>query len=144
MYLGKLASRFLAITQAALNGYYAGDSIFKRLPNLKLITKIMKLNEVFSNIFWKIGYKQHFLPTWDDEGESSLGRNAQLPFEIPLNEHSELETIIRTDDYRCPKPLKGPIISCIKEVFESSCGPELGTVSSSSCILLQKVTNIVH
>ncbi|KAF6812953.1 interferon-induced GTP-binding protein Mx1 [Colletotrichum plurivorum] len=99
MYLGKLASRFLAITQGALNGYYTGDSIFKRLPNLKLITKIMKLNEVFANVFWKRGHKQHFGPTWDDEGESSLGRN----------------------------PSKGPIMSHIEEVFESSRGPELGT-----------------
>ncbi|KXH66213.1 interferon-induced GTP-binding protein Mx1 [Colletotrichum salicis] len=128
MYLGKLASRFLAITQAALNGYYAGDSIFKRLPNLKLITKIMKLNEVFSNVFWKRGHKQRFGPTWDDEGESSLGRNVdQLPFGIPLNEYPELETIISTDDYQCPKPSKGPIMSHIEEVFQSSRGPELGT-----------------
>ncbi|KAJ0335216.1 hypothetical protein COL922a_009549 [Colletotrichum nupharicola] len=128
MYLGKLASRFLAITQASLNGYYAGDSIFKRRPDLKLITKIMKLNEVFSNVFWKRGHKQHFGPTWDDEGESSLGRNVeQLPFEIPLNEYPELEAIIRTDDYQCPKPSKGPIMSYIEEAFESSRGPELGT-----------------
>ncbi|KAL1848164.1 hypothetical protein Daus18300_013678 [Diaporthe australafricana] len=128
MYLGKLASRFLAITQAALNGYYAGDSIFKRLPNLKLITKIMKLNEVFSNVFWKRGHKQHFGPTWDDEGESLLGRNVdQLPFGIPLNEFPEIGTIIRTDGYQCPKPLKGPIMNHVEEVFESSRGPELGT-----------------
>ncbi|KAK2737104.1 interferon-induced GTP-binding protein Mx1 [Colletotrichum kahawae] len=128
MYLGKLASRFLAITQAALNGYYAGDSIFKRQPNLKLITKIMKLNEVFSNVFWKRGYKQHFGPTWDDEGESLLGSNVdQLPFGIPLSEYPELEAIIRIDDYRCPKPSKGPIMGHIEDVFQSSRGPELRT-----------------
>ncbi|KAH0421177.1 interferon-induced GTP-binding protein Mx1 [Colletotrichum camelliae] len=126
MYLGKLASRFLAVTQAALNGYYAGDSIFKRLPNLKLITKIMKLNEVFSNVFWKRGHKQHFGPTWEDKGESSLGGNLDLPFTIPLYEYPVLETIIH-DDYRCPEPLRGPIMSHIEEVFESSRGPELGT-----------------
>ncbi|KAK2037735.1 interferon-induced GTP-binding protein Mx2 [Colletotrichum somersetense] len=128
MYLGKLASRFSAVTQAALNGYYAGDKIFGRRPDLKLITKIMKLNEVFSNVFWKRGHKQHFGPTWDDEGEDSFGRTIdQLPFEIHLDRHSELEGIIRTDDYRCPKPLKGPMMSHIEEVFELSRGPELGT-----------------
>ncbi|KAK2758928.1 interferon-induced GTP-binding protein Mx1 [Colletotrichum kahawae] len=132
MYLGKLASRFLAITQAALNGYYAGDSIFKRQPNLKLITKIMKLNEVFSNVFRKRGHKQHFGPTWDDEGESSLGSDVdQLPFGIPLSEYPELEAIIRTDDYRCPKPSKGPIMGHIEDVFQSSRGPELGTFSGT-------------
>ncbi|KAL0929556.1 interferon-induced GTP-binding protein Mx1 [Colletotrichum truncatum] len=128
MYLGKLASRFLAVTQSALNGYYAGDKIFGRLPQLKLITKIMKLNEVFSNIFWKRGHKQHFGPTWDDEGENSFGRTIdQLPFEIDLARYPELEGVIRTDGYQCPKPLKGPIMSHIEEVFESSRGPELGT-----------------
>ncbi|GKT52015.1 interferon-induced GTP-binding protein Mx1 [Colletotrichum spaethianum] len=128
MYLGKLASRFLAVTQAALNGYYASEKIFGRLPDLKLITKIMKLNEVFSNVFWKRGHKQHFGPTWDDEGEDSFGRTIdQLPFEINLARYSELGCIICTDDYQCPKPLKGPIMSHIEEVFESSRGPELGT-----------------
>ncbi|KAK7530166.1 interferon-induced GTP-binding protein Mx2 [Phyllosticta citribraziliensis] len=128
IHLGKLASRFQAITQAALSGYYAGDGIFKRLPNLKLITQIMKLNEVFSDIFWKRGHKQHFEAAWNDEGESPLGCNVdQLPFKIPIGKYPELGTITYTEDYQCPKPLKGPLMTHIKEVYESSRGPELGT-----------------
>lgn len=134
LYLGRLASRFQAITQAALNGYYAGEKVFKTEPGLKLVTKVMKLNEVFSNVFWKKGHKRHFGPKWDDEGESSFGRSIdELPFEIPLVGYHELYDIIQTDEYHCPKPLKGPIMSHIEEVFESSRGPDLGTVSHPDC-----------
>ncbi|KAK8172501.1 P-loop containing nucleoside triphosphate hydrolase protein [Phyllosticta citrichinensis] len=128
MYLGKLASRFQTITQAALSGYYAGDDIFKKLPNLKLITQIMQLNEAFSDVFWKKGHKQHFEATMDDEGESPLGCTVnQLPFEIPLDKYPELGTIICTNEYQCSSPSKGTLMDHIKEVYESSRGPELGT-----------------
>ncbi|KAI3396295.1 hypothetical protein diail_12317 [Diaporthe ilicicola] len=129
MYRSQLeAMGFLAVTQAALSGYYAGDKIFKSFPDLKLITKIMKLNEVFSNIFWKRGHKQHFGPSWDDEGESSFGRSIDsVPYEIPLRKYPELDGIILSDDFQCPEPSKGPIIGHIQEVFESNRGPELGT-----------------
>lgn len=131
LYLGKLAARFQATTQSALNGYYAGDNIFDQSePNLRLITKMVKLNEVFSNIFWKRGHKQHFGPKWDDEGETQFGTTDNLPFEVPLKSYPELDDVIETDDYTCSKPLKGPIMSMIEEVFESSRGPELGTVSA--------------
>ncbi|KAL4745863.1 Dynamin central region-domain-containing protein [Aspergillus foveolatus] len=132
-YLGKLATQFQTTTQSALNGYYAGDDMFNQSePNLKLITKVVKLNEVFSDIFWKRGHKQYFGATWDDEGEASYGSSTEnSPFQIPLREYPELYGIVQTDDYICPKPLKGPIMSLIEEVFESSRGPELGTKKRS-------------
>jgi hypothetical protein len=131
-FLGKLAARFQTITQSALNGYYAGDNMFNQTePNLKLITKVVKLNEVFSDTFWKRGHKQHFGATWDDDGEASYGSSTDsIPFKVPLSEYPELNNIIQTEDYTCPGPLKGPIMSLIEEVFESSRGPELGTVSA--------------
>lgn len=133
LFLGRLSTRFLAVTQTAMNGHYAGEKIFKRIPDLKLITKIMKLNEVFSNVFWKRGHKQHFGPTWDDEGESSFGHSIDcVPFDIPLEKYPELDDIIRRDDYQCPKPSRGPISGHIQEVFELNRGPELGTVSCFS------------
>ncbi|CBF85290.1 hypothetical protein AN1648.2 [Aspergillus nidulans FGSC A4] len=90
-------------------------------PNLKLITKVVKLNEVFSDTFWKRGHKQHFGATWDDDGEASYGSSTDsFPSKVPLN-------------YFCPKPLKGPIMSLIEEVFESIRGPELGTITPGFC-----------
>jgi Dynamin central region len=132
LYLGKMASRFQATTQSALNGNYVGDPIFKSSPNLKLVTKMIKLNETFANIFWKRAHTKHFESKWDDEGEKSFGRTLdEVPFRIPLGDYPELHDIISIDNFECPKPLKGPIMDHIEEVFESSRGPELGTVSSS-------------
>lgn len=133
LYLGKLTSRFQSITQAALNGYYAGDRIFTKEPDLKLSTKIIKLNESFSNVFWKRGHKQHFGSTWDDEGETKFGRSIDdVSYEDPPTDYPELDDIIPIKDYECPKPIKGPIMSHIEQIFESSRGPDLGTVSTSS------------
>ncbi|KAK8038425.1 interferon-induced GTP-binding protein Mx2 [Apiospora phragmitis] len=128
LFMVKLASNFQAITQGALNGYYAGDKVFQMEPNLKLATKIMKLNEVFANVFWKRGHQHHFRSEQNDDGETLFGRAAaDLPFAIPILQYPELGDIIDTEDYQCPKPLKGPITARIEEVFESSRGPELGT-----------------
>jgi hypothetical protein len=51
VYLGKLASRFQLVTQAALNAHYTGDQVFKTGSTFKLATKMIKLNEVFSKVF---------------------------------------------------------------------------------------------
>ncbi|KAM4065488.1 dynamin family protein [Hirsutella rhossiliensis] len=98
-YLGKLAGRFQAVSQAALNGYYAGERIFKTHPELKLITRVTKLNEDFSDVFWSRGHRQHFGKVEKNEAEP----------------------------YGCPEPWKTPIMECIRNAYQSSRGPELGT-----------------
>jgi hypothetical protein len=129
IFLGKMATKFQAVTQSALSGYYTGDPVFKLIPNLKLITKIIKLNEIFANVFWRRGHAKHFELMWNDEGEKSFGQSTdELPFDIPIDAYPELHDIIFADSYECPKPLKGPIMDHIEEVFDSSRGPELGTV----------------
>lgn len=130
LYLVKLAGRFQAVTQAALNGYYAGEQIFKADPDLKLITRIIMLNEVFSNVFWRRGHLQDFGQPSDDEDAWIENKALRIPFEVPLTEYRELDDIIQTDDYDCPTPSSDPIMDHIRSVFESSRGPELGTVSS--------------
>ncbi|KID97354.1 interferon-induced GTP-binding protein Mx2, partial [Metarhizium majus ARSEF 297] len=130
-YLVKIASRMQDITKSALNGYYAGEALFKKKPGFKLITKILKLNETFSNEFWKRGHYQHFGSKWDDEGENMLGNNAELfPFDTPFSLYQELADIIVTD-FECPKALKGPMTPLIQEVYDSSRGPELGTFNGT-------------
>lgn len=131
LFLGKIASKFQGITQHALNGYYTGDPIFKSEPSLKLATRMMQLNESWSDLFLEKGHKRHFDPQWDDEEVvSSLHKNDQHPFKISLTKHPELSDIICTDEYDCPSPSEGPIIDHVKEVFKSSRGPEIGTVSA--------------
>ncbi|KAK1983995.1 interferon-induced GTP-binding protein Mx2 [Colletotrichum cereale] len=123
----ELRLRFLVITQAALNGYYKGD-IFKRLPGLKLITKIMKLNEDFSTTFWERGHKRDFGLAWDDDEESPFRHHTEpARFEDALAEYPELDDFVEAGLYQCPTPLEDPVIEHIEQVYESSRGPELGT-----------------
>ncbi|KAL4924503.1 Dynamin central region-domain-containing protein [Aspergillus undulatus] len=111
LYLGKLATRFQTTTQSAMRE-----------------TILVKLNEDFSDTFWKRGHKQHFGATRDDDGEALYESSTDdLPFKVPLREYPELYNLIQTDDYTCSKPLKGPIMNLVEAVFESNRGPELET-----------------
>ena len=134
-YLVKIASSMQDITKSALNGFYATEILFKTQPAFKLITRIIMMNEVFANTVWKRGQHKHFGTQFSDDGEGILGDSVDsLPFEVPLNAFAELRDIIMTEEYECPKPLRGPMTALIQEVYESSRGPELGTVSISNAI----------
>ncbi|XXH04227.1 hypothetical protein Hte_010641 [Hypoxylon texense] len=127
LFLVKIASKFQGITENALYGYYTGNQIFKSEPSLKLATRMMQLNESWSNVFLEKAHKRHFDPEWDDDGAIPTHTNEQHPSAISLTKYPELFDIICTDEYDCPNPSKGPIIDHVKEVFKSNRGPELGT-----------------
>ena len=128
LYLGKLAQKFQATTEAALRGYYVAD-VFTSEPSLKIITRVTKLNEVFSDVFWKKAHRQHLDSKWDDEGERSLGLGIdQLSLSVPAADYPELSDIIMLTDYSCPRPSSGPILDHIEEVFDSNRGVDLATV----------------
>lgn len=125
-YLVKIASRMQDVNKSALNGYYAGEVLFKKKPELKLITKIIKLSEVFANLFWNRGHYQGFGPdTGDDGGETAFEEGGEsTSCDVHIDSYDELQDIIATD-YECPKPLRGPMTEVIREIYESSRGPEL-------------------
>lgn len=65
---------------------------------------MIKLNEVFSNVFWMRSHKQHFGSKW---GKISFGRSIDdLSFENPLIKYPQLHGLALSNDYQCPKPLK--------------------------------------
>ncbi|ODA80261.1 hypothetical protein RJ55_03219 [Drechmeria coniospora] len=144
LYLGKLANKFQAIAQAALNGYYISDNIFEEMPDLKLITRIIKLNEVFSNTLWTSGHSWPFEPTEqdkdgkDNDGDSDnnedlLGdASKDTPFRVPIKDYPEIHGIISTKEkQKLHEPLLGlsggNLIDRIRDVYETSRGPEIGT-----------------
>ncbi|PNY26227.1 Interferon-induced GTP-binding protein Mx1 [Tolypocladium capitatum] len=153
-YLGRLAASFQTTTQAALNGYYAGERLFRSDPDLKLITRMMKLQKLFANDFHKRGHMERFdassnedsydtdeVPEVGDPDESAsesssadsndldelASEETAVSFEILLAKYREIHDIIVDKAYRCPKPGDKPIMDRITEVFDSSCGPDLGT-----------------
>lgn len=132
LHLSKLATKFQIITLSALEGHYMRDEILSKDPNLKLATRMVKLNETFANIFWQKGHKRAFGLEIEDEGERSLGRNIEDSYlKVPLQKYRELSHIIKVNKDDCPEPESSEqsIIDHIEHVFESNRGPELGTVS---------------
>ncbi|OAQ57591.1 interferon-induced GTP-binding protein Mx1 [Purpureocillium lilacinum] len=145
LYLGRIATRFQAITTSALSGHYAGNDIFKDSPRLKLITRIMRLHTTFSHVFAQSSHLQKFDAALDEAEE--LGTCA-LPFEIDLEAYSELQDIIVTEEYKCPDPVDKPIIDEIRETYQASRGPELGTfggtvLSSVAIVLVHDYINVL-
>ncbi|XDG04757.1 hypothetical protein ABKA04_004372 [Annulohypoxylon sp. FPYF3050] len=127
LYLGRIASKFQAITQHALNGYYTGHPIFKSEPHLKLATRAMELNEALSSIVLKRGHKRHFGPELEEEEATHTLKEGNVAPEIPLTKYPELCQIIHVDEYECPEPSDDSLIDHVVKTYKASRGPEVGT-----------------
>ncbi|POR31830.1 Interferon-induced GTP-binding protein Mx1 [Tolypocladium paradoxum] len=136
-YLGRLATSFQTTTQAALNGHYAGEKLFRLDPDLKLITRMIKLHKVFANVFRERAHTEQFdaspgedSSSKDDDAASedeTPAAGTAVPLKVPLAKYPELHDIIVDKAYQCPRPGSKPIMHRITEVFDSSRGPDLGT-----------------
>jgi hypothetical protein len=134
LFLVRMASEFQTITHCALNGYWTGHPIFRTHPELKLSTKIMKLNENFSNTFAEKGHGHKMgqgAQLSEDEEELT---DDELYMGNLLTKYSELQDFICTEVYRCPRPTEESMLVRVEEVYESSRGPELGTVGQAFTI----------
>ncbi|KAH6632587.1 hypothetical protein F5144DRAFT_593312 [Chaetomium tenue] len=126
--LVRLAARFERIVRDALDGRYDGNPIFSEKPELKLATKIMDLNEGFTDLVWKKGH------TWEFKAEShNDDLDNLLEYETMSNavldsttSIPELEQVI-CDHAACPAPLTDDIMGQIEKYYKESRGPELGT-----------------
>ncbi|KND89637.1 Interferon-induced GTP-binding protein Mx1 [Tolypocladium ophioglossoides CBS 100239] len=150
-YLGRLATSFQTTTQAALNANYAGERLFRSDPDLKLITRMIKLQNVFANVFREHAHMQQFdassdansssddnnevsenrTPPVSNDVDKSESKKTVVAFKALLAKYCELHDIIVDKAYRCPKPDNKPIMDRITEVFDSSRGPDLGTFSGT-------------
>lgn len=131
LYLGKMATKFQGVASFALNAYYTDDRVFADKPDLKLITRIIELNEVFANVFWICGHTRRFhTESGNDDDDQKEGGKDEIGFDIPFDDYPELHDIILTEEFDCPPPSNESLMTHIEEVYSSSRGPELGTVSN--------------
>ncbi len=64
------------------------------------------------------------------DGDARNVKNGILPPEVmDLDAFEELRDIV-SSKYSCPDPRPGPLLPLVRDVYQSSRGPELGTVSS--------------
>jgi hypothetical protein len=134
LFLGSLSTKFQTITHCALLASYDSHSVFNAEPDLKLITTITKMNEIFADHFWRRGHKRHTTLVSSDEEELSFDQGKGVNTYFPSNyvdEYPELNDIIEMEEYDCPKPInhkRDPIMDHIERVYQENRGPELGTV----------------
>lgn len=129
IYLGKLATSFERAVGYSLNAYYTEDPIFTDRLDMRLITRIVELNEVFSDVLSQRGHTRQFDHDPETDAEHlSDSLLTKLGFEIP-EPPPELADIIIMDRFRCPKPSNDSIMDHIEQEFKLSRGTELGTVS---------------
>lgn len=129
-YLGKLATNFQKIRDYSLNAHYTQDEIFNDRMEMRLITRIISLNEVFSETFSQRGHTRYFEHFDDEDNHASLPSPLpEIEFDIPNDRVQELEDIIRPERFQCPEPSDDSIMEHIENIFRQSRGPELGTVS---------------
>lgn len=130
-YLGKLAANFERIVGYALNAYYTEDKIFNDRQEMRLITRIISLNEVFSEVFSLRGHTRYFeqFNEKEDLGKQSPSQLPEIDFDIPNDSVLDLEDIVRPERFQCPEPSDDSLMEHIEDIFRKSRGPELGTVS---------------
>lgn len=129
-YLGRLATNFQRVATCALDANYVHDKIFTTKPEMKLITRIIELNEEFAHAFWQRGHFRKFDSVSGSDEEDKPKALRGLGFDIPYDAYPELDGIIVRDCYECAEPLEDSILERIETVFNSSRGAELGTVST--------------
>ncbi|KAK7737299.1 hypothetical protein SLS53_006602 [Cytospora paraplurivora] len=129
-YLGKLASDFEKIVGYSLNAYYTEDTIFNDRLDMRLITRIIELNEVFSQTFFQRGHTRCFELSKEGDDDQYSDAPNQLPrvgYEIPVGSNPDLSDIICADRFQCPKPSSDSIMRHIEDIYRKNRGPELGT-----------------
>lgn len=130
-HLIKLALRFERLVNDALEGLYSRDVLFGEKPPLKLITKIIELNEGFSNVIWKKGQ------TWNFEGETPEKDDTDSYIRLMNDAFDWASTFPELAEFCYPKitafkNTKGDIMTFIGDCYSASRGPELGSVSLPS------------
>lgn len=159
-YLNKMSEAFQTLSRDALNAYYNGDKIFTRRHDLRLITRVVEINEKFNRSIEKNGHMWPFaadpvslklqalirksgksgLHDFLDLGTTKelLGRQKSPGVECAdiSVEYPELEDLLDFDTDVVD--LDGDaenIMDYIEGVYKSSRGQDLGTVSCTKRLL---------
>jgi hypothetical protein len=150
-YMGRLANEFQKVVNYALEANYVHAEVFEDKPHMRLITRVVELNEKFAHEFWKRGHARKFVTdTGRDDGAERKGKKSRKEgrkeseedtdrddidgsdsslFDlVDSEEYPELDGII-TEPENCEPPSKDSLMDHIQTVYLRSRGAELGTVS---------------
>jgi len=155
-FLLDLATEFQGITSNALDAYYSRSSLFNNNSSLRLATRIVDLDTMFSDDVWLKGHTRDFSksttregdesvnepspeeahsegePLEDDESAAStdISRSTRDDKKFDATEFPELADVVQAP-WRCPGPLADNIFDWIESEYRTSRGFELGTFDPS-------------
>ncbi|KAI1805267.1 P-loop containing nucleoside triphosphate hydrolase protein [Daldinia bambusicola] len=135
-YLNKICQSFQALVRDSLNAYYTGNSIFEERHDLRLITRVVEANEVYSDTMLTHGHTRPFSSdsTSDEKSISgisvlidSVNRTRRVP-EADDGTYPELEEIF-DDSLEVVESIsdEDDIMVYIAKVYRDSRGQDLGT-----------------
>ncbi|KAK2035020.1 interferon-induced GTP-binding protein Mx1 [Colletotrichum zoysiae] len=122
-FLGQIASKFQDAARRARDGHYSGMAMFDNSPSLRLITRIVCLNEEFNEVFALRGHTRNFDGPAENEG---IVDKQFKPIQLHAMDR-KLASILKEVEYDCPKPIKDSLLNDIERVFNQSRGAELGS-----------------
>jgi hypothetical protein len=152
-YLNRMSEAFQSLGRDALNAYYTGNQIFSGRQDLRLITRIVETSEWYSQEMSTNGHTRPFLSrNYDCDEISEVGKDSPsdasaeaacsvcekqgLDMDAIVDEYPELEEIF--DSWG--KPARGiaacGIMDYIENVYKSTRGQDLGTVSYTLLMLM--------
>lgn len=160
-YLNRISERFQTLARDALNAYYTGDKVFAHQEDLRLITRVVHANEKFSEIMEIHGHSWQFevdsgapklkpfkyLVSEDDNLDDFLDLTSTRSLlaklkghkrqdSPPVEDYPELDDILDFNtDITDPNIQGRNILDYIENLYKSSRGQELGTVSGCHRLL---------
>ena len=142
LFLSTLARHFQGLVNAALNAHYSSHAIFEEREELRFITYVVNLTEMFSYDIERKGHVRTFEDSGisDDEGPAESEEcsswvkahaNEEPDFlgDIDLDEFDVLENVI-SKDCHVDDPMPG-IMDWTEQLYLRSRGIELGTFSGA-------------
>ncbi|OTB19881.1 hypothetical protein K445DRAFT_313668 [Daldinia sp. EC12] len=135
-YLNKISEAFQALVRDSLNAYYTGNKIFDDRHDLRLITRIVEVNEIYSDAMLTNGHTRPFSSDSIPE-EKSIAEartsvvNADRTHMVPSPDdgtYPELEEILDDSLEEIEEiSAEGDIMDYIAGVYRDSRGQDLGT-----------------
>ncbi|KAI9843392.1 MAG: hypothetical protein M1837_006418 [Sclerophora amabilis] len=152
-YLLHIAMRFQELTSLALQANYGGADLFDKHPRLRLVTTVVKRNDVLSGVVEKQGHTFCFDSTESETVDDADGPKADSE-EAVVDEHEAVDAIhdveVRTTETHAdledilhgqeslPRSERDGIFAWLEQVYQSSRGLDLGTFGSSLLAITMK------
>lgn len=149
-YLLELATRFQTVTAHALKAHYGADEVFDESKALKLATRVVHRNAMFSDDVWHKGHTMEFSecagfavdeesseddpPMESSEASDNEVNASKVRYE---DHHRELDDLMH-DHNMVSEPRESGIKEWLAGVYKTSQGFELGTFDPALLPILWK------